>query len=66
MLQYSSQIELFFDFSYISAAREGDWVTVDAVTKKTGKKIAFLEVEIRKKEGDVLLATGRHTKYIGI
>lgn len=50
----------------MSAAWEGDNVEVEAVTKKTGKKIAFLEVEVRNKDKNTILATGRHTKYIGI
>ncbi|KAI8430943.1 hypothetical protein MSG28_001056 [Choristoneura fumiferana] len=51
---------------YFSAAREGDNIEVEAVTRKLGKKIAFLEVEIRNKDKNQVLATGRHTKYIGI
>ncbi|KAI8430942.1 hypothetical protein MSG28_001056 [Choristoneura fumiferana] len=50
---------------YFSAAREGDNIEVEAVTRKLGKKIAFLEVEIRNKDKNQVLATGRHTKYIG-
>lgn len=50
----------------MSAARVGDNVEVEAITKKVGKKIAFLEVLVRNKDKDQLLATGRHTKYIGI
>lgn len=50
----------------MSAAKEGEIVEVEAFTKKTGKKIAFLEVEVRNKQTNQLLAVGRHTKYIGI
>lgn len=53
-------------FSYMNAAKEGDNVEVEAVTRKLGKKIAFLEVEVRNKDKNQLLATGRHTKYVGI
>lgn len=53
-------------FRYMSAAKEGDNIEVEAVTKKTGKKIAFLEVEVRNKDKNLILATGRHTKYIGV
>lgn len=55
-----------FFFSFLTAAREGDMIEVEAVTKKAGKKIAFLEVEVRNKDTNRLLATGRHTKYIGV
>lgn len=50
----------------MSAAREGDNIEVEAITRKLGKKIAFLEVLVRNKDKNQLLATGRHTKYIGI
>lgn len=53
-------------FSYLNAAREGDNIEVEAITRKTGKKIAFLEVEVRNKDTSKVLATGRHTKYIGV
>ncbi|KAJ8737795.1 hypothetical protein PYW08_000390 [Mythimna loreyi] len=52
--------------SYMSAAREGDNIEVEAITRKLGKKIAFLEVLVKNKDKNQLLATGRHTKYIGI
>lgn len=54
------------NFSYLTAAEDGDKVEIEACTKKVGKKIAFLEVEVRKKETNQLLATGKHTKYIGV
>ncbi|XP_045510139.1 acyl-coenzyme A thioesterase 13-like [Colias croceus] len=59
-------VSIDLSISYLSAAREGDNIEVEAVTKKLGKKIAFLEVEVRNKDKNQLLATGRHTKYVGI
>ncbi|KAG6457149.1 acyl-coenzyme A thioesterase 13 [Manduca sexta] len=59
-------VSLDLSISYLSAAREGENIEVEAVTIKTGKKIAFLEVKVRNKDKNQLLATGRHTKYIGI
>ena len=50
----------------MNAAKPGDNVEVEAVTRKLGKKIAFLEVEVRNKDNNKVLATGRHTKYVGI
>ncbi|CAH0716075.1 unnamed protein product, partial [Brenthis ino] len=52
--------------SYMNAAKEGDNVEVEAITRKLGKKIAFLEIEVRNKDNNKVLATGRHTKYVGI
>ncbi|XP_075991578.1 acyl-coenzyme A thioesterase 13-like [Anticarsia gemmatalis] len=59
-------VSIDLSVTYMAAAREGDNIEVEAVTKKTGKKIAFLEVEVRNRDKNQLLATGRHTKYIGI
>ncbi|KAL0902355.1 hypothetical protein ABMA27_000248 [Loxostege sticticalis] len=59
-------VSIDLNITFMSAAWEGDNVEVEAVTKKTGKKIAFLEVEVRNKDKNTILATGRHTKYIGI
>lgn len=53
-------------YRYLNTAKPGDIVTVRAVTKKMGKKIAFLEVEVRNNDKGITLATGRHTKYIGV
>ncbi|CAG9781995.1 unnamed protein product [Diatraea saccharalis] len=59
-------VSIDLSVSYLTAAREGDNVEVEAVTRKTGKKIAFLEVEVRNKDTKQVLAIGRHTKYIGV
>uniref|UniRef100_A0A2A4K301 Thioesterase domain-containing protein n=1 Tax=Heliothis virescens TaxID=7102 RepID=A0A2A4K301_HELVI len=59
-------VSVELNVSYMSAAREGDNVEVEAITRKIGKKIAFLEVHVKNKDKNQLLATGRHTKYIGI
>ncbi|XP_026757929.1 acyl-coenzyme A thioesterase 13-like [Galleria mellonella] len=59
-------VSIDLSVSYMSAAKEGDNIEVEAVTKKTGKKIAFLEVEVRNKDSRQVLAIGRHTKYIGV
>lgn len=59
-------VSIDLSISFYNAAREGDNVEIEAVTKKAGKKIAFLEVDVRNKDTNKLLACGRHTKYIGI
>ncbi|KAI8430944.1 hypothetical protein MSG28_001057 [Choristoneura fumiferana] len=51
-------VSIDLSVSYFSAAREGDNIEVEAVTRKLGKKIAFLEVEIRNKDKNQVLATG--------
>ncbi|KAL4717649.1 hypothetical protein ACJJTC_000798 [Scirpophaga incertulas] len=59
-------VSIDLSITYMSAAKEGDNIEVEAITKKTGKKVAFLEVEVRNKDKNQVLATGRHTKYIGV
>ncbi|CAK1588654.1 unnamed protein product [Parnassius mnemosyne] len=59
-------VSIDLSVSYLNAAKEGDNVEVEATTRKVGKKIAFLEVEVRNKDNKQVLATGRHTKYIGV
>ncbi|XP_013140041.1 PREDICTED: acyl-coenzyme A thioesterase 13-like isoform X2 [Papilio polytes] len=51
--------------SYMATVSEGDKLEIEAVAKKVGNKIAFLEVQIRNKENDQLIAKGRHIKYVG-
>ncbi|XP_041987525.1 acyl-coenzyme A thioesterase 13 [Aricia agestis] len=59
-------VSIDLSISYLNAAREGDNIIVEAITRKLGKKVAFLEVEVRNKDKNQVLATGRHTKYVGI
>lgn len=50
--------------SYLSGAKPGDTVQIISETLKTGKSLAFLEVEIKNKETGLVLVKGSHTKYI--
>ncbi|XP_026332560.1 acyl-coenzyme A thioesterase 13 isoform X1 [Hyposmocoma kahamanoa] len=52
--------------TYLNAAKEGDKIEVEAVTRKVGRKIAFLDVELRNKDTNKVIATGKHTKYVGV
>lgn len=51
--------------SYMSAAVPGDKVTIKSEVLKAGKNLAFANVDIYKQNG-VLMATGRHTKYLNL
>lgn len=53
-------VSIDLSVTYMTAAREGDNIEIEAITKKTGKKIAFLEVEVRNKDRNQLLATGSY------
>ncbi|XP_015585904.1 acyl-coenzyme A thioesterase 13 [Cephus cinctus] len=51
--------------SFMKAAFPGDVVIVDAKTIRAGRTLAFLEVELRKKDEGSVIAQGQHTKFIG-
>ncbi|MBX3466145.1 MAG: PaaI family thioesterase [Planctomycetes bacterium] len=50
--------------SYFSAAPQGETVTAEARCLKSGRTLAFVEVDIKSAEGK-LLAQGRMTKFMG-
>lgn len=56
---------LYFISSYLKGAREGEDIVVEAKTIKAGKTLAFLEVELKKKTTNDVVARGTHTKFIG-
>ncbi|XP_014486418.1 PREDICTED: acyl-coenzyme A thioesterase 13-like isoform X2 [Dinoponera quadriceps] len=49
--------------TFMKTASIGEVVTIDASTKRVGKKLAFLTVELTKNEGKDIVALGQHTKY---
>ncbi|OXU25350.1 acyl-coenzyme A thioesterase 13 [Nasonia vitripennis] len=51
--------------TFLKAAVPGDVVSIDARTIKAGRTLAFLEVELSKKDDGALIARGIHTKFIG-
>lgn len=50
--------------SYFAAGRLGDTVRAEAKALKSGKTLAFVEVELLNQDGK-LLAQGRMTKFMG-
>ena len=56
-------VSIDLSVSYLNSAKSGDLVTVETECKKLGKTIAFLEAEFKVNEK--LIATGKHTKFIG-
>ena len=54
--------------TFISTAKEGDWLEVEGRASKVGATLAFTTVEIRKSvDGGgpgVMVCTGTHTKYV--
>jgi acyl-coenzyme A thioesterase 13 len=50
--------------SYVSAAKAGETVEVVGVVLKSGKKLGFTQVDIKRKSDGRLIASGRHTKAL--
>lgn len=50
--------------SYLKGAKEGDSVLVDATTVKAGRKLAYLECELKHKSSGALIAKGCQTKFV--
>ncbi|CAL4160386.1 unnamed protein product, partial [Meganyctiphanes norvegica] len=51
--------------SFMKAAKVGEEILIDAETLRVGRNLAFLNVEITNKETGTIIATGKHTKYVG-
>lgn len=51
--------------SYVSSAKVGDLLVIEASASKVGGTLAFTSINIRKENGDVV-ATGTHTKYVKV
>ena len=49
--------------TFISTAKEGDWLEIEGRAVKVGGSLAYTTVEIRKDTGAVV-AIGSHTKYV--
>ncbi|MCJ1321208.1 hypothetical protein MMC15_006552 [Xylographa vitiligo] len=49
--------------TFVSTAKEGDWLVVEGHAVKVGGTLAYTTIEIRKETGAVV-ATGSHTKYV--
>lgn len=58
-------VSVNLNVSYLKAANEGEEVLVDSKTVRMGKKLAFLDVILKKKSTGEVIATGNHVKYIG-
>lgn len=51
--------------TYVSTAKEGDLIEIEARASKVGASLAFTTIEIRHAgEGGAMICTGTHTKYV--
>ena len=51
---------------FIKAAFPGEMLLAEARTSHLGGRLAFLTVDITNKDTGVLLAQGKHTKYMSV
>ena len=58
-------VSVNMNIDYMKAGKLGSDIIIDAQVKKRGKKLAFLDVEIRDEQSNDLIAKGSHTKFIG-
>lgn len=52
-------------FSYLRPAIEGDTIVIDAQAMKTGKRLSYLQCEVRNKQTGELIAKGIQTQVSG-
>ncbi|XP_022227318.1 acyl-coenzyme A thioesterase 13 [Drosophila obscura] len=50
--------------SYLSAAKLGEVIEIDARTVRAGRKMAYLDIFLMRKTDKSIIATGRQVKYI--
>ncbi|XP_042241895.1 acyl-coenzyme A thioesterase 13-like [Homarus americanus] len=58
-------VSVDINVSYLSAAKTGDEILINAEALKVGRTLAFLNVDITNKDSGAPVARGSHTKYIG-
>lgn len=65
--RHKTGVSVDINVSYVSGAKEGDVIEIEAKAEKVGMNLAFTTVEIyqiEKSERKKLVATGRHTKFV--
>ncbi|XP_060847710.1 acyl-coenzyme A thioesterase 13-like [Rhopalosiphum padi] len=61
----NSGVSVDIHISYLNSAKIGDRVVIDSETVKLGRTLAFLKVTLFRKDDNVILAQGSHTKFVG-
>lgn len=58
-------IVCFFPFRFIRPSNIGDELFIEGKILKVGKNLAFLTVDVKNKITGQIIATGKHTKFVG-
>lgn len=49
----------------MNSAKIGDKIVINSETVKLGRNLAFLKVTLFRKDDNVIIAQGTHTKFVG-
>ena len=58
-------VSIELNVSFLSPANVGDHILIEASTLRKGRNLAYLSVDIFKKDGKKLIAKASHVKFIG-
>ncbi|XP_025198397.1 acyl-coenzyme A thioesterase 13-like [Melanaphis sacchari] len=61
----NSGVSVDIHISYLNSAKIGDRVVINSETIKLGRNLAFLKVTLLRKDDNVVIAQGTHTKFVG-
>ncbi|KAI9594146.1 HotDog domain-containing protein [Syncephalis fuscata] len=61
---YITGVSTDLNVSYLAASELGDTITIDSTCSRLGKTLAYTTTDVKK--GDVILAQGRHTKFVAL
>ncbi|KAL3528183.1 hypothetical protein ACH5RR_012839 [Cinchona calisaya] len=62
----ASGVSVEINISYYDTAYVGEEIDIDATALLVGKVVGVVNVELRKKKTDKLIARGRHTMYMAV
>lgn len=57
-------VSVDLSISYMKTALPGETVVAEAKASHVGKRLAFFTVDIKSKDSGIMLAQGKHTKYV--
>ncbi|XP_022166951.1 acyl-coenzyme A thioesterase 13-like [Myzus persicae] len=61
----NSGVSVDIHVSYLNSAKIGDKIVINSETVKLGRNLAFLKVTLLRKDDNVVVAQGSHTKFVG-
>ncbi|XP_060857316.1 acyl-coenzyme A thioesterase 13-like [Metopolophium dirhodum] len=61
----NSGVSVNIHVSYLNSAKIGDKIVINSETVKLGRNLAFLKVTLLRKDDNVIVAQGSHTKFVG-